>query len=402
MALLWLDVSAGVAGDMLLGALLDIGVDLQPVQGAVDAVLPGAVRLGTEQVLRAGLRACRLRVELLEQDAPHRTWADLQRGLVTAPLPAAVRARALQAFERLAHAEAAVHGCPIGDVHFHEVGAADSVADIVGVCAALEELDVEQIIAGRLALGSGRLRGGAHGDLPVPAPAVLELVRGRPVFAGGKGELATPTGAALLAALTESGDLPEMLVDRVGLGAGSRDVPGRANVVRAVFGTTTAATTEPEQELVIECNVDDLDPRVWPTVLDELLATGANDAWLVPILMKKGRPAHTLTVLCSAASAARVRELMFALTTTIGLREVPVAKRALPRAVLALTVAGEKVRLKVAHAGDRVLNVMPEFDDVVELSHRRGLPVAAVLAEAHAAAAAAGIVAGAAWPRPST
>ncbi|TCO61120.1 nickel pincer cofactor biosynthesis protein LarC [Actinocrispum wychmicini] len=397
MALLWLDVSAGVAGDMMLAALLDLGVELEPVQAAVDAVLPGAVRLGTEEVGRAGLRARRLRVETLEASAPRRTWADLRRALATAALPEPARDRALRAFERLARAEAVVHGCPVEKVHFHEVGAADSVADVVGVCAALDTLTVERVVAGRLALGSGRLHG-EHGDLPVPAPAVLELVRGRPVFAGGEGELATPTGAALLAALTEPGELPDMVIDRVGIGAGTRDVPGRANVVRAVLGTTSASSVSVEDELVIECNVDDLDPRVWPTVLDDLLTAGAKDAWLVPILMKKGRPGHTLTVLCAASAAGALRQRIFALTTTIGVRETRATKRALPRAVITVTVAEVEVRLKVAHDGGRVLNAMPEFDDVVSLAQSRRLPVATVLGEAHAAAAAAGIVTGATWP----
>ena len=398
--LLWLDVSAGVAGDMLLAALLDLGVAVETVQAAVDAVLPGALRLGSEEVTRAGMRARHLTVSLLESEPPQRAWADLRQRLLSAPLTPGVRDRAVRSFERLARAEAAVHGSRVEDVHFHEVGAADSVADIVGVCAALDVLSAERVLAGRVALGAGRLTG-AHGDLPIPAPAVLELLRGRAVVAGGDGELATPTGAALLATLTEPGELPDMTVDRIGVGAGTRDVTSRANVVRAVLGAAPAVAARHDEEIVIECNVDDLDPRVWPSVLDDLLAAGARDAWLIPILMKKGRPAHTLSVLCGYDAAARVRARVFTLTTTIGVREMRVTKWALARDVLAVAVTGGEVRVKIACDGGRVINAMPEFDDVATLARSRSAPVAGVLAEAHAAIAAAGIVAGVAWPPPA-
>nr|BFE71715.1 hypothetical protein GCM10020092_050160 [Actinoplanes digitatis] len=274
----WIDASAGVAGDMLLGALLDAGAGLEVVRRAIDEVLPGSVALSVTQVTRAGLRALKADVDPLVAAPPHRTWRDIR------PLLEG-NDDALAVFGRLVGAEARVHGTEPEEVHFHEVGALDSIADVVGVCAALRDLGVTSVSAGEVALGSGRVRT-AHGELPVPAPAVLELARGWRVSGGGGHELATPTGLAVIRALaTRCEDLPPMTVDAVGVGAGGRDTPGRANVVRVVIGAPEPGTAE---AVVLEANVDDLDPRLWPGVLAGLLSAGADDAWLVPILMKKG------------------------------------------------------------------------------------------------------------------
>ncbi len=219
----WLDVSAGVAGDMVLGALVDAGASLEVSQAAIDAVIPGTVRLVARQTSRSGLRALKIDVELLARDSHHRPWAEIRGRLATAPLDETVRTRALAVFERLASAEARVHGIPVDDVHFHEVGAWDSIADVVGCCAALTDLGVVAVTAGRISLGSGTVRAG-HGRLPVPVPAVLELCRGWDVISGGDGELATPTGVALVTALaTEQAGLPELTVSAVGVGAGTRE-----------------------------------------------------------------------------------------------------------------------------------------------------------------------------------
>ena len=236
----WIDASAGVAGDMLLGALIDAGADLAAVQRAVDAVIPGSVRIVRADVTRAGLRALKVDVQPLVDNPPHRTWAEIASLLAALAPP--VRERATAVFARLAAAEAHVHGVPIEEVHVHEVGALDSIGDVVGVCAALVDLGVETVSAGEVALGSGRVRT-AHGELPVPAPAVAELARGWRVRSLGSGELATPTGMALLRALALTcADLPRMTVESVGVGAGGRDVAGRANVVRVLIGSRAAGT----------------------------------------------------------------------------------------------------------------------------------------------------------------
>lgn len=393
----WVDASAGVAGDMLLAALVDAGAPLATVQGAVDAVMPESVRLEPALVSRAGMRATKVDVRRTAKDQVHRSWRDIQALLEHADLAVQVREKARRVFQRLAEAEARVHGVAVGEVHFHEAGGWDSIADVVGVCAALDCLGVTSMSCSAVALGSGRVAA-SHGDLPVPVPAVLEMSAGWRVLSGGVGELATPTGMALLTALSqEPCDLPAMSVRAVGVGAGTTDVPGRPNVVRVVLGDRPDRSGQPDDPVlmsVLETNVDDMDPRVWPTVLASLLDAGAADAWLVPIVMKKGRPAHTLAVLTPVNRRDVLRRLIFELTSTIGIREVAVTRIALDRFWVPLPVAGGQVRLKVAHHGGEVLHATPEFDDAAEVAAERSVPVRRVLEEAVAAAERAGFVPG--------
>ncbi len=393
---MWIDASAGIAGDMLLAALIDAGADPVVVQRAVDAVVPGAVRITTATVTRAGLRAVKADVDVLVPDPPHRTWDTIERMLDGNP-----RARAV--FSCLAEAEAHVHGIPAGSVHFHEVGALDAIADVVGIGAALDDLGIATVSASEVALGSGTVRS-AHGVLPVPAPAVAHLsrgwqVRGTPAGAG-PGELATPTGMAVLRTLaTDCEDLPSLLVEAVGVGAGTRDTPGRANVVRVVIGSPSrspgpAPAGQPVDAVLLEANVDDLDPRLWPGVLTRLLEAGADDAWLVPIVMKKGRPAHTLSVLCPPGRAAALRDLIFEHTSTLGVREHDTRKHPLGRYFVDVPVAGGTVAVKVGHRDGIIVQAMPEFEQVAALARALGRPERQVLAEALRAAADAGLVTG--------
>jgi pyridinium-3,5-bisthiocarboxylic acid mononucleotide nickel chelatase len=396
----WVDATAGVAGDMLLAALVDAGAPLAVLQGAMDAVIPASVQLTSAPVTRAGMRATKVDVHPTVTDQAHRSWRDIQALLEHADLAARVREQAERVFGRLAEAEARVHGVAPGEVHFHEAGAWDSIADVVAVCAALDWLGVTSMSCSAVALGSGRVAT-SHGALPVPVPAVLEMSAGWRVLSGGEGELATPTGMALLTALArESGDLPAMSVHAVGVGAGTADVPGRANVVRVVIGDLTDGTDPPAQPdsavlmSVLETNVDDMDPRVWPTVLVSLLDAGAADAWLVPIVMKKGRPAHTLAVLTPRPRRDALRRMIFELTSTIGVREVTVTRMALDRFWVPLSLEGGQVRLKVAHRGGEVLHATPEFEDAAEVAAKRSVPVRRVLEEAVAAAEHEGFVPG--------
>lgn len=404
----WLDCSAGVAGDMLLGALVDAGAPLAVLQAAVDAVAPEPVRLRAEEVRRAGLRALRVHVEGTTSTSPPgaRTWASVRGLLEAADLAEGVRRRALATFEALAGAEAAVHGTDPGTVHFHEVGALDAIADVVGAAAGLEHLGLDAVHASPVAVGGGSVRA-AHGTLPVPAPAVVRLLMGRPTIGGPADvELATPTGAALLVAAVPArawGPQPPMRVERVGVGAGARDLPGRANVVRLLVGPgdpdAAAGAGEgaggerggdDESALVLETNVDDLDPRLWPGVLEALLAAGASDAWLTPVLMKKGRPAHTLHVLVPAGRAAAVRRVVLTETTAIGLRQHRVDKVALERRSEVVEVAGRPVQVKLALLDGEVVNAQPEYEDVAAAARALGRPAKEVLAAA--AAAASGLV----------
>jgi len=384
----WADASSGASGDMLLGALLGAGVPLPVLQEAVAAVAPEPVRLTVEQVHRNGFAATRCRVDLADSST-HRTWRDVAALLAAAALPDGVRTRAVATFERLAVAEATVHGADPDDVHFHEVGALDAIADVVGVCAGLEHLGLERLVVSPVAVGSGRVRS-AHGELPVPPPAVAELLRGVPSLAGpGQAELCTPTGAALLSThATSYGAQPAMTVHSVGVGAGGRDPDTHANVLRLFVGEPALTTEEPAHgtraPLLLETNVDDLDPRLWPDVIAALLAAGASDAWLTPIVMKKGRPAHTLAALVAHDRAEAVRAAIFRNTSTIGLREIPLGKTALERSMRTVQVDGHDVRVKLALLHGEVVNVQPEYDDVVRVAAETGRPAKDVLADAAA------------------
>jgi hypothetical protein len=383
----WLDLAAGASGDMLLGALVDAGVPLDVLTRAVGALGVEPVMLTTEQVTRHGLGATRVHVHA-PPSTTHRTWSDVRAILARADQPDAVRERALAVFGRLAVAEGRVHRTDPDDVHFHEVGALDALADVVGVVAGFAHLGLDRLAASPVALGSGSARG-AHGVVPVPGPAVLELLTGVPVYAGPvPAETCTPTGAALLAELVDVWTaMPPMRVGRTGYGAGGRDPEQQPNVVRLVLGEP--GDRVPPGPVVLETNVDDLDPRLWPAVLDALFAAGASDAWLTPIVMKKGRPAHTLSALCPPDAVAAVQQAVFAHTSSIGLRVVPVGKLALDRATATVDVLGGSVGVKLARIDGRVVNVSVEYEDVAALARDRQLPVKEVLRAATAAAAAA-------------
>jgi len=390
----WVDAGSGASGDMLLGALIGAGVPIEVISASVRAVAPEHVALSAEPVTRNGFAATRCHVEIAESRT-HRTWRDVAVLLADARLDEGVHRRARATFERLAEAEATVHGTSVVVLHFLEVGALDAIADVVGVCAGLEHLGLKELVVSPVAVGSGTITG-AHGTMPVPPPAVAELLRGAPSYAGPvASEMCTPTGAALLAGnATSFGAQPRMVVRTIGAGAGARDPEGQTNVLRLFLGEAAPGLVEPfdgAQEpphggpVVIETNVDDLDPRLWPNVIAALLQAGASDAWLTPILMKKGRPAHTLSVLVTTQNAGQVRGEIFRQTSTIGVREVSVDKHELERETHTVLVSGHDVRVKVALQDGAVVNAQPEYDDVAAVAAATMRPVRDVLAEATAA-----------------
>jgi pyridinium-3,5-bisthiocarboxylic acid mononucleotide nickel chelatase len=385
----WLDCSSGASGDMLLAALVDAGVAVGVMQEAIDAIAPEPVRLRVEEVRRTGLRAVRVHVDT-DRSTTRRTWAQIRELFDHGQLTPDVNQRAQAAFDRLAEAEARVHGITPDDVHFHEIGALDAIADVVGVVAGFDALGLAELQVSPVALGSGTVPT-EHGLLSVPPPAVVELLTGVPTYGGAASvELTTPTGAALLTTFaTGWGPQPPMAVHRQGVGAGGRDLPDRPNVVRLLVGEPQADTAA---TVLMEANVDDMDPRLWPPVLTRLLEAGASDAWLAPIVMKKGRLAHTLSVLVDGSAAAAVRRAVFTETTTIGLRETAVRKHALERAERSIDVDGHRVRVKTATLDGVVVNAQPEYDDVVAAATAAGRPVKAVLADATAAVRAAGLI----------
>jgi hypothetical protein len=398
--LAWIDAGAGAAGDMLLAALWDAGADEREVRAAVRAAVPADVAFRHE--VRDGFRVARAEVTADAADADaHRTWGDVRDLLDRAPLAPRVRERALAAFSLLVVAECNLHGATTADeVHLHEVGAHDAIADVVGTAAAVESLGLTRVTTTTVAVGGPGPDGVAvvrtrHGEVPAPVPAVLAMAaaRGVPITAGwGTGESCTPTGMALLATLTDTwGGLPPLRPSAVGAGAGSRPTPGRFGALRVVVGAMVpdVGDTATEVCLVTSTNVDDLDPRVWPRVLARLLAVGADDAWLAPVVMKKGRPGHVLSVLSGPEVADAVRGVVLTETSAIGLRVHAVAKHALPRDETEVSVQGHRIRVKRAWLEGRVVNAQPEWEDVATVAAETGVPAKEVLALASAAARAA-------------
>ena len=382
--IVWVDASAGVAGDMLAGALVDAGVPLEVLQSAVRAVLPEAT-LTAARVERNGLAAVKFDVTA-NDDQPHRHLDDILRMLAGADIADDVRDMATRVFARLADVEAAAHGTDVNDVHFHEVGAVDSIADIVAVCAALHHIGFDELSFGVVELGTGIVRA-AHGELPVPTPAALRLSQGIVVQASARGECATPTGLALLTALgSQRTQLPQLRVTATGLGAGTRERPDRANVVRVVIGDGVAE----DHVVLAEANVDDMDPRLWPRAIELLMAAGADDVWLTPILMKKGRPAQTLSLLCKQSRLAELQQLVFEHTTTIGMRILEIDKLALERKFDSVRVDGEVIGIKIAGRAGRILNVSIEYSDVAAAALKTGRAERDVLQQAETAALVAG------------
>jgi len=402
--LAWFSCPSGIAGDMALGALLDAGAPLSAVAEAVGRLgLGDRIRLGAEPVQRNGLAATRavVDVEHGEHDGPghdghdhdgHRPWAEIDARLAAAGLDARVEARARSTFRLLAEEEGRLHGVAPEAVEFHEVGSLDAIADVVGVCAALEALGIDEVWASPVAVGAGTARS-AHGVLPVPAPATAALLAraGAPSYGVDIGvELATPTGAALLAALARGfGPQPAMLVDAIGYGAGGRELPGRPNVVQVLVGTASGARAQvlgggPGQRAVELCaNVDDATGETLAHAVARLLAAGAFDAWVTPIVMKKGRPGATVHALVEPSLAEPVAAVLVAETGTLGLRAVAVERWPQLRTETVVDVAGVAIRVKLGAGRAKV-----EHDDAVVAAARLELPLREVLRRAETAAAA--------------
>lgn len=384
---LHIDAQAGASGDMLLGAVIDLGADPDDIGAALSALAPDLAGITAARVRRAGLRATHCRVLAPTGHSPERHLADVVGLLTASPLPSRVIARSVEVFETLAEAEALAHGCAPEEVHFHEVGAWDSIADVVGTCYGLHLLALldAPISVGRIAVGSGTTST-RHGALPVPAPATLAILSaaGAEITAGpARHEACTPTGAALLATLATSWTgLPAMVVHRVGVGAGGRDTPEGPNVLRLLAGEPRPAAGPPTGVQLLEATVDDLDPRAWPHVLDRLVAAGAHDAWLTPVVMRKGRPGYVVTALADGEAARRVEATLFAETPTLGVRQVPATRTTLPRRTVDVYIDGGQVSVKIAFAGNRVLTVQPELADAQRVADATNRPLRDVLATA--------------------
>lgn len=387
--LLYLDCAGGAAGDMVLCALTE-AADCAPLIEELPRRLGFPdVALEWSEGRPGGFTARRLRVSFDPAAHPqHRNLTEVTELLDHADVSPAATAMAKRVFRRLAEAEGEVHGEPADQVQFHEVGAVDAVIDVLGACLALERLEVDEVVCSELPMGHGTVSS-AHGTLPLPAPAVAVMLPGVPVRpAGVEGETVTPTGAALVTTLADRfGAMPAMTVEAVGVGAGSSEFPSLPNVLRAFTGRATAAAEVSESEhVIVECNLDDLDPRVLPEVIGRLLSSGALDAYVTHLVMKKGRPGHLLTALAPAAAMDGVIDVLLRETTSLGCRSYPVTKYHLQRRMETFQTPWGPVPVKVALSGEQVLRRVPEFDACAELAHAAGVPVRDVLAAATSAA----------------
>ena len=381
MSVLFFDCFSGAAGDMILGALLDVGASEADVRVCLNGLEVGEWRLDVSEVDKGGFRATNARFSIPEHDLG-RTYPDVVSSVAEAALPDAVKTSAIRSFTLLADAEATVHGTTRDQTHFHEVGSADAILDVVAAFAGLHLLSPERIVTSAIATGVGGLAETSHGRIPVPAPAVAELLATHrvPTFQRGSNELLTPTGAAILVAASDSfGPLPEIALERVGYGAGRKDLE-HPNVVRAILGQEAAMKRS--EVALIEANLDDMSPELVPYVIERLLDDGALDAWVTPVVMKKGRPGLLLSVLAEETLAPASIDVVFAETTTLGLRTSVVAREVLERDWIEVDVEGVSVRVKRGWRGGRVVTAAPEHDDTRRAAQSSGLPLKEVSARA--------------------
>lgn len=381
----FLDAFSGLSGDMIVGALLDAGADFAELEAALAALPLNGYRLTVRRKTVSGISALKFEVEAAALQ-PERHLDDIREIVERAgALGRSVKDRALEIFAVLAEAEAKVHRTSPAEVHFHEVGAVDSIIDVVGAAWCFERLDLGEAFVSALPMGRGFVRS-RHGVIPVPAPATAELLAGFPVRMGdGESEMVTPTGAAIVRALARPAP-PAMglRVERVGYGAGSKDFADRPNVLRLIIGERAPAY-EADELIEVQANIDDLNPQIYDHVVERLFEAGARDVTLTPTIMKKGRPAVTVAILAEPAARERIAAVLFAETSTIGLRYHPVARLKLAREVIEVDTRWGRVRAKVSRGADTV-TVAPEFEDCRRIARASGVALRAVLEEAQAAA----------------
>ncbi len=423
MRIAYFDCFSGASGDMILGALVDAGLSLEHLRGELGKLGLSHYEIGARKVVKRGLGGTQMIIDLegghhhgedrhLEEGHhshhhghhshhrreshhqqphhEHRNLHDIQGLIEASALDAAVKEKSLQIFTRLAEAEAKVHRTSIDQVHFHEVGAMDAIIDIVGAVVGLKNLGIEKLYCSPLHVGSGTVEC-AHGTLPVPAPATLELIKGKPVYSTGvKGELLTPTGAAILTTLaSEFGPMPAMIVEATGYGAGTLDPPV-PNLLRVSIGEATGSLQrfQIERVAVIETNIDDMNPQLYDYLIQKMLELGALDVFLAPIQMKKNRPGTLVTVICATEAVERFADFLLQETTTIGLRWRIDNRLKAERSIREVETRYGPVRFKVAHLGDQISNISPEYEDCKRIALEKGVALQEVMEEARAVALA--------------
>ena len=397
---LYFDCFSGISGDMTIGALLDAGLPFEDLKRALGSLAVSGYDISADRVLRAAVSATKFNVHehSTQNPAPHHPHRHL-KGIFNlvdqSALSPASRDRAKEMFQRLAEVEAAIHQMPVEKVHLHEVGALDSIIDIVGAVFALEWFAADRIVCSPLNVGGGMVQS-AHGLFPVPAPATVKLLGSAPIYSGTvQKELVTPTGALIVSSYADSfGPIPAMSIEHIGYGAGDRDDPTTPNVLRVLVGRIAdAAQAKAEQVTVVECEIDDMNPQLFGVTMDRLYAAGALEVFYVPVQMKKNRPGTLLTVIATPDRLPQMTDVIFRETTTIGLRHYNVDRECLQREIVTVETPLGAVRFKVARRDGRVMNAVPEFEDCAKLATAHDLPVKEVQAlavQAYGAKASSG------------
>jgi uncharacterized protein (TIGR00299 family) protein len=384
MKLAYFDCFSGISGDMTLGALVDAGCAVEQLRAELRGLQVPGWELTAEKVWKNGMAATYVKV-VTEDQSKHRSLGAILEILEKSQLAPVVRDRAGAIFQKLGEAEARVHDVPVEKIHFHEVGAVDAIVDIVGACVGFQALGIEKFACSPLNVGGGTAKM-AHGVLPAPAPATANLLQGKPTYSNGvQKELVTPTGAAIVATLCDSfGPQPAMSVWAIGYGAGTADLEGQPNVVRIMVGETAEKSVAgfDEEIAVVEANLDDMNPQIYGYFLEKALEAGALDVYTTPVQMKKNRPGTLLTVLCKPQDTNALMSLIFAETTTFGVRTYRAQRRVLPREWVNVGTEFGEVRIKLSRVNGRILHVAPEFEDCRKLAVEKNVPLQRVIAEA--------------------
>jgi uncharacterized protein (TIGR00299 family) protein len=387
MRIAYFDCFSGASGDMILGSLIDVGLSPRRLREELKKLRIPTIDLKAKKVLRGGLAATRVIVEGKNEKRFHRNLKEILRIVERSDVDAAVKEKSREIFKRIASVEGKIHRTPTEEVHFHELGGLDSIVDIVGSVWGVRQLEIEEIYVSKVNVGAGFVKC-EHGILPVPAPATLSLMEGKPIYSSGvERELFTPTGAAILTSLgSEFGPMPPINVERIGYGAGRDDLP-HPNLLRLIVGTSVS-TSGRERVVVIETNIDDMNPQFYDYVIEGLLAMKVLEVFITPILMKKNRPGHLLTVICPSEKLASVTGFLLRETTTIGLRWHEEERAKTHREIIPRQTKYGKIRFKLARWEGKVVNFSPEYEDCKRLALEKGVPLKEIFEEARKEVAA--------------
>jgi len=383
----YFDCFSGLSGDMILGALIDLGVPVEWLDTQLKRLPLTGFTLDVHSVYRHGIRGTKVTVKI-QNDVPVRAFADIRRMLQESPLPPDVQGSSMKIFDRIAAAESFLHGCPKDQVHFHELGAVDALVDVVGACLGLDYLGLRKIVASRIPLGTGWIDC-AHGRLPVPAPATLEILKGVPVHQTEiPRELTTPTGAAVIATLSEGFTrMPDMVVEKIGYGAGTRDLKEMPNLLRVVVGRPSPPLEGTAEHIVVaECAVDDMNPEIFGHLMERLFESGALDVYWIPVFMKKNRPGTLIQVLCKEKEREAVLRCLLSESTTLGVRFSEVPRWTLPREPVTVETIYGPLPAKRIREPDGKWRIVPEYETCRKIAKERGIP----LRDVYSAVSAAG------------